>query len=384
MECREILLYATLEVWNAVGVPFLAMINGGLVPLENCIGNDPGFFYFVPYLAKTFEISLADAVWWFDFTLVGLGILVAITGFFLLTKGGIEKIIVMAAVLAAGYVAWATGNEHIPGFFAFCFFPLMIVLILKKHRTIFPYFLCVGFIIAFSDSIRMYTGTALGIAALSLYFLSTKSIRSTIVCAVLMTVGFGAYSVWFSSIINQRNCYLDGQNIEHGTFTFQHPFWHSIYIGLGFITNDLGLNYADECAEQRVKTVKSEVVYCSPEYEEILKKEVLEMCKHHFQFILRVLFAKSGVLLFYLLKFANVGLLCAWFYRKPWYLELPYFFALCFSALPGLVTVPEIWYLIGFATVATFYGIHSILWALQHGLLDHIKKFLRHFFKMTA
>jgi hypothetical protein len=168
---------------------------------------------------------------------------------------------------------------------------------------------------------------------------------------------------------------LDTQGVAHDAAHLPHTFWHNIYAGLGFVTNDYGLYYSDNCSVAKVQEVAPEVVYLSEEYENTLRDETLKICKKHPQFILKMLFAKGGVLFYYLLAFANIGLVCAWFYRKPWYLEISYWLAMWFSALPGIVTVPVAPYLTGFFTAATFYGIHSIIWAFQHGLYDKIVSF---------
>jgi hypothetical protein len=373
--CRDVLLRATYAAWNKTGYPLLALSNDGtILPLEQGHGGDAEIFYFVPYLARTFCLSLSDALWWWDTGVAASGGLIALAGFFFLTQTKVEKLVVLLGITGISLTAWMIGNLYLAPFFAFCFFPWVFVLLKNKSfKSLFCYWVLAGFVSAFMGSVRMYAGCALLIGGLLAVFLNTRKVWLTVVCSFCMLCGFGTYSFWFSSVMVQRNAYLDTQGISYGHYTLKHVFWHSIYIGLGFIRNDSGLYYADDCANKKAEEIQPGIAFNSPEYDQLLKHETIKVCKNQFQFVLRVLFAKCGVLLFYLFKFANVGLICAWFYRKPWFIEISYFFALCFNALPGLLTVPEAYYLVGFLTVATFYGVHSIVWALQHGLGSQLK-----------
>lgn len=384
--CRQWVLQATFDAWNKTGLPFLIMNGeGNILPLENYAADDLGFFYFVPCLARIFEISLIDALWFFDAIVVVVGVLIAITGFWCLAQTAVEKLVILIGIAGLSIVMFMVGNLYIAPFFAFSFFPWIFVLLnAKRYKSLLVYWVLAGFIIGLTGLVRIYAGVALGIAGLAVTFLNTKKIGLILACMICMTAGIGVYSYWFSTKISQRNVYLNAHEIFHDAYKLRHNIWHNAYIGLGFITNDLGLCYSDNSAMQRVKVIRPDVLCNSSEYDQVLKNEFFSFCKQHPLFLMRVVFAKLGVLTLYLFMFGNIGLLCAWFYRKPWFIELPYFFAFCFSALPGLLTVPVAEYLMGFFTVATFYGIHSIIWALQHGLWKRLKDFLNYFFKIAA
>ena len=44
----------------------------------------------------------------------------------------------------------------------------------------------------------------------------------------------------------------------------QHPMWHSIYIGLGYLPNDLGLRYRDDVATAKVRELAPDSGYLTP------------------------------------------------------------------------------------------------------------------------
>ncbi len=384
IDCSRVeVMRSALEVWKETGIPLLREVKGALIPVWYGGGDDIGIYYFIPWFARTGGLSLAYAIHYWDLLITLMGEAVALSGFLFLSHTKMRKLISLVGVTGISVVTWHLGNVYILPFFAFSFFPWIVVFLQSnRHKSLYGYWVLIGVVIAFSGSIRMYSGAALLVAGLTTTFLYTEKIKKAVLCFLLMAAGYSAYSYWFS-VIKQKSAdasVLLNTHCAHQLYEQQHVFWHSIYAGFGFITNDLGIDYSDSCALLRAKAIDPEIIYCSKEYDDVLKDEVMALCIHHFQFVLRVLFAKAGVLLFYFLKFANLGLLCAFFYRKPWYIEMAYLFALLVSALPGLVTIPLAWYLGGFFTVATFYGVHSIIWALQQGLLEHLRLFFRKIF----
>lgn len=378
---RLAILQSTLDAWNQTGFPFLKIINGMVVPLENNYGGDAELFYFIPLLARTFGLPLERALWWWDIGFAFCGAMIAVSGFWCLAKTNIQKTIAALGVIGVGVVSCSIGDTYLAPFVAFSFAPWVFVFLQKQSfRSLYVYSFLSGFGVSLVNSMRMFGGYALGIALITAVLLYTRKIKKMVLVCGFLLLGIGAYHVWFSSLLTARNNYLTEHSIPYGHYELKHAFWHSIYIGLGFITNDYGLYYSDNCAMAKAVEVQPEVAYCSPAYDAVLRDETFKFCLFHVNHVLRVMFAKAGVLFYYLLLFANVGLVCAFFYRKPWYLEISYLLALIFSALPGLVTIPIAPYLVGFFTVATFYGVHSTLWALQQGLARDLRVFYRKLF----
>ena len=373
MPCRLELFNETIAAFKATGVLLLRILNGMLAPLEQGYGGDPEIYPFVPVLVDWFHLSLDQAIWWTYAVFIGLGSAIAITGFLRLCTDWVSRTIAVIGVLGVGAVCYVVYDIYLVSFFALCFVPWLFALLSeKKILPLALYCLIAGFVTVGVNFLRLHTATALGLVVVTTVVLYYRwSVRAVV---LLLCFGLGAgVTFWgIQKSLESRNAYLDTHGIEHGSTRVSHTFWHNIYAGLGFVTNDYGLYYSDSCSVYKVREVAPEAVYLSDEYENTLRDEIIKLCKTHPQFVLKTLFAKCGILLYYLLMFANIGLLCAWFYRKPWYLEIPYWFALWFSALPGVVTVPVAPYLTGFFTAATFYGIHSIIWALQHGLYDKI------------
>jgi hypothetical protein len=145
----------------------------------------------------------------------------------------------------------------------------------------------------------------------------------------------------------------------------QHPFWHTVYIGLGYLSNDYGLAYKDIVAAKKAHELAPDAPYCSPEYETALKTAVIDLLRKDPVFVVGTLLAKFGAVLVYFLFAANFGLLAAIRYPKSWAVEVAFVAGLAFNALFGLVAVPRLSYLEGFIAFAMLYGVISLDVALQ-------------------
>lgn len=138
----------------------------------------------------------------------------------------------------------------------------------------------------------------------------------------------------------------------------QHPFWHSVYIGFGFVNNPYVSAYKDEVAVEKVKSIDPSVGYLSKEYESILRREVFAI--HNIAFWIMNIGAKGGVVVVYLLLFANVGVVLRLFSRGGHQCELAFIVALSFSAVPGVLIVPYRAYLLGMIAFAVLYNIVTV------------------------
>jgi hypothetical protein len=143
-----------------------------------------------------------------------------------------------------------------------------------------------------------------------------------------------------------------------------HPFWHQIYIGLGFLSNEQIHAYRDEEAMSRVDAVAPGTTYWTPAYEAVLRKEVFLLVARQPLLVARTVAAKIGVLGMYLAVFANIGLAAALRYRKPAVLDLAFGAALVVAAVPGILAVPTTSYLEGFIALSVLYAAVSCEWAL--------------------
>lgn len=374
-------IVGALEAWKKYGFEFLRECGGSLFPLENHCADEFGLYYYIPLIVKKTGLSIQEALWWWDLGIIVVGLCVALGALWVLSSSKVVKVLSCYALVRLGLLCWPTGSAYIIPFFPVCFFPWLFVAFQRRwHKGLWAYCFVAGVIVAFSNCMRMHAGTALGLGVMLALVLHLKNVKKLIAPSIFLLAGFALYAGWFSSLITKRNNFLEQQGIVYSSHPQSHVFWHTTYIGLGFLQNSLGVEYTDTCAAVRAQKDKPDVVYCSFEYNNILRKATFDLFKQHRHFVLVTMFAKLGVLFYYLLLFGNIGLLCAWFYRKPWYVDIPYACVLGFSALPGFLSIPIVPYLTGFIAAAVFYNLQSLGWAMQHGLMQDVRTLLRRFF----
>jgi len=99
---------------------------------------------------------------------------------------------------------------------------------------------------------------------------------------------------------------------------------------------------------------------------------------HHPTLLLVNLAAKAGILQMLALLVGNFGLLATLYGRRPRSLDLAFWIAIGFSALPGLLVVPTPKYLLGCFALLVLYALTSIDFAIQQGVVERlVRKFGR-------
>ena len=247
----------------------------------------------------------------------------------------------------------------------------------KRENLFLAYSFLVGVVAGFAHTIRSYSSLGLlvfiVIIALSVDFLDKKK---KCLLLGLLVMGYMVCPIFVKHALNYRNQQLEQQGFVIKKDIGRHVLWHNMLAGFGFITNDKGLFYSDAVGGYICK--KYQVVYPSPEYEYRVKQEVKKLIIHAPHYCLMALFSKFGVLLYFVLLFGNFGLLVAYFYRKPWYIEAAFFGALCANAIPGFIAVPVTMHMVGVISVAALYGGYSLICACERGLYyDMRTKFLK-------
>jgi hypothetical protein len=157
--------------------------------------------------------------------------------------------------------------------------------------------------------------------------------------------------------------YLHGL-AEHGlqqSIIKNHPFWHTIFLGFGYLQNQWGLRYDDAIGAATVNhLIPGGALMYSPIYETTLRNHLVVLFRQDPDFFIETIFAKIGVIFGYFLRWANVGIIAACLRPQSLVLTGAFGVALAWSALPGLLTMPVPCYLLGFSTFAALWGLVSV------------------------
>jgi hypothetical protein len=371
MPARYTFLQQTLKGLRETGVPLIADYGGGFAPAEH--GDDAGLFYFVPLLANSFGLNLGKATDLFLAGMLFVAFLVGTGGLFLFLTNWLSRIIGLAGMLLVSWVSLNAGDVYV--------FESAVVMLLvpwflyfsrerKSSRAFMVFAFFAGFSVAFSNLIRNHSGTSVLIWAICVVaFYLNCSRAQKLLLVTCMIAGCLIPELYFHGLLARRNSLLLRDSSESMQLSGRHVFWHSVYIGFSFLSNDLVPAYRDEVGIEKVHSISPQAHYLSSEYEDVLRDEVINLVKHHKSFVVLSLAAKLGVITAVVLVSANLGLIAALKYPKPWPLELAFWAAIGFTALPGMLVVPHPSYMIGLIAFGFLYGIVSIQNAIDHGVL---------------
>jgi len=365
-----------LAGYQETGIQLIGYDGTGLFP--SGMSDDSGMYYVIPKLVRFFGISLEQAIDLFFYGMIIGALVLGLTGFFLLSKSWFFRIIATGALSLFYYSACRgiTDVYLVSASIAIAIVPPALYFIRNNRLTIpFCVFTCLsGIGIGTAHYLRAFSSVAVFIFLVLAIFLCLRiAFKKKVVLCGLLLMGTALPFFHFNAVLKQRNNYL-GQ--EYDNYASRHVFWHSLYAGFGFLNNDFGIAWNDSTVINKIKESAPDVVYPTKEYEAAVKVEFFKLIRHQFHFVLVTLFAKLGVIFYYLFLFANIGLLAAFFYRKPWKIELSFWSAICFNSLFGFMALPGRYYLLGMLAFALLYGLFSIEHAIANGVVQDVLRVL--------
>jgi hypothetical protein len=360
---------AALRGLERTGVPLVAATGTGYGPAG--VTDDPGIYYLVPRVALATGWDLTTCLERVLFGTVALSLLAGLAGLFLLFRDAKSRLYGCFALGLVSAASLVVGGVYVfQSAVVVAMAPWIIWAVRKEGPAAarFGVLLTAAALAAWSNFLRSHAGTPVLFLAFVLVVLhGRESQRWKAVALLCLAVAALSVTGWARYATARRDAYLGRVDTGYVPISAGHPFWHSVYIGFGFLPNDEGIRYADEVAAAKVRSVSPAAGYLSSEYESVLRREVFRLVVRRPGFVLRTLFAKLGVTFLFFLIFANAGVLAAKSCRKPAALALPLWAGLGFSALNGVLVVPSVNYLLGFCAFAAVYGAVSVGWFFDEG-----------------
>jgi hypothetical protein len=375
MPTRYAELQAALDGY-AQGLPPLVaatQTDSGTVYRALGMTDDAGLYYMLPKFAHLFHLALPEAwaVWFFAILILSFGL--GIYGMTRLLNTMPAKILYFIELFFLGILIIKRGDIYqLAPCLALAAVPLLLRHMTSEHEdhAFWRYSVALGlagFIFGCTHLVRSHSATGLMLFTIILLLFGTavRAWHKRLLLVAMVLVGFVLPLLYMQHVMDTRDAFLKAHQPNYHQVLRQHPFWHTIYIGLGYLSNDYGLAYKDIVAAKKAHELAPDAPYCSPEYETALKTAVIELLRKAPVFVAETLAAKFGVVLIYFLLAANLGILAAIRYPKPWAVEVAFVAGLAFNALFGLVAVPRLSYLEGFIAFAMLYGVISLDVALQ-------------------
>jgi hypothetical protein len=367
MSSRYVDLRRAVRGLNCSGVPLVAF--DGLRYRRAGGEDDPGLYYFVPEFVRISHVSLAAAV---DLTLIGTVLLattVGLWGYILTVETTLGRRVGIVAFLLVTAIELIGGDVYVMNAApAVACVPWILYFASRRKVTASAVvtFAVVGAASQMANFFRAYAaaGLVLFVIVTTVALCQMKPLGRTLLLAALLLAA-ACVQLGFTRLYRQRSTFL-GQRRDAAFEPGQvHPFWHSVYIGLGYVRNSEVPAYKDEVAIAKVHFLRPSAIYLSTEYEQVLKHETLALVKRRPFLILENVVAKLAVVFFFCVCAANVGLYAAKLARKPIWFELAFWGAIAFNSMFGILVVPNPKYLLGAIAFAAQYGAYSIAYAAE-------------------
>ena len=368
-------LLATFFSYKKYGI-FLLREKNGVISALNCC-DDLGFFTYVPMISSALSIDpiIGSKILFFGiiglfFTVVGISFIVlsrTINGYGVITLG-LYRLIAPLRHLNDVYIAYIL---------PFLAIPLLLLALEKKHKKLFLVsFFIAGLTGGIADVMRIYAFLPVIVFFLIiLIFNSTFRRYKKILPLLALMSGYAIPYAHFKYVIHKRDTFLEQRNAKEEETSNMHVFWHNMYIGFGYLANKHDITWNDSCGEAHAREVIPGVEVGTQAYERTIRNLIFNLIKTDRYFVFITLFAKLGaVLFFFFLYLGFLGLFAAYFVPKAWYIELAFLCCAGVGALPGILTLPETAYLMGFITCTALYTMYSIIYFLNNNGFERVKK----------
>ena len=362
-------LVATLAGYLKTGVPLVSWNGTQFTPVAT--GDDRGMAYFVPQIAALTHSDTRHAINLFCIGTMLLALLCGLCGCLFLFKSAPQRGIAFLGLLWLARIGLGVGDVYLfPVALTLALIPFFLWFLKRNKATpAFGAFLfTAGMAISTCNWIRSQGGMATVVfMAILLLAGLTAPLKSRVLLLLCLFAGMPIPVLLTRAIENRAEAYMVAHQPGYQPLIRQHVLWHSVYIGFGYLNNDFGLTYHDQVAAAKVASIDPTVPYCSAEYERILKRATFQFVRAHPAFALDTLAAKAGVLLFFLIRYANIGLIAAWRSRRPRAWDAAFGAAMAVGVLPGLLVVPVPSYVTSFAAFAVLYAVVCLNMALESG-----------------
>ena len=352
--------------WRVSGVPLVGYLDGKAVPVP--CGDDTGLYYIVPLLARTTRRSIDFSI---DFFLLGAlfaSALIGLAGLWAGTQKAWKRGFAVLVVAFATYVAFKLGDVYImqaASVLAVIPWALQLFLNNKSFRILEIFLFVTGVYLGLAHWVRTHSGTSVILFLLVLILAASLKPKRKVILVAMLALGFMIPAIYSHVVVYQRDMYLSSREPNYHPQTTHHVFWHTVYVGLGYLNNPYVAGWHDVVGAEAVAAVAPHVIYASPEYDSILRQRVLQIFHRDPRFVLYTYSAKFGVVLVMLLIAANLGIIASILYPKGLALELAFWLSMTFGVIPGLIGIPVPQYVSGMIALAILYNYVSVCYAVD-------------------
>lgn len=363
MPYRYQVLERVARGYAATGVPLVGA-DGGAFTAEPYVDAGVGLYYLVPWIARTLHVSLDAALRIWSASAVAAALVLGLAGAFLLLRSVQGRLAAAAGIAAVLGLCLRFGEGYLAGAVTAV---AVVPLFLHLHRAergwarTAAFLFAAGALAGVADEVRSLIGTpVLLFVLLALALDAAAPRRRRLVLAAALLAGTALPRLYADRLERARDAFVRAAAAGRPPPERGDAMWHPAYIGLGYLPNRYGIVYRDESAIEKVRSVDPRAPYLSPRYTSILRDEVVRIAREDPWLVARTVAAKALRVALYLAAFANAGLLLALARPRSWRLELPFAAAAALAAVPGVVGLPVLHYVVGALAFAALYGALSV------------------------
>lgn len=349
MPSREQVLIDTYSGLNQSGVPLVSYVEGVGYKPEGAT-DDFGVYWLIPKLSQIFNTDVIfmakinySLITFLSFILLSLGLC-------FLIKEKKNKIYAIIASALLTFIFFIKFDLYVFNLLAISLVPLIIVSVKKylKNKNVIILLSNIALISLSAwmlNNFRNNSGTAIIILLIFVVLLWIKKAYLLKMAVITLIILISFIPNFFKKeIVNKRDNFIKINAPDKYVNRSNHVIWHSIYIGLGFVSNKYVSEYNDQQAIDKVNEIMPNAVYCSIEYENILKKEFIQILKASPILVLGVITIKAVII--FLINIAILNIQVLRLNKNNILISLPFVIAIGFSMLPGILTVPRLNYIL--------------------------------------
>jgi hypothetical protein len=356
-----------LSGWNQSGVPLVGRVDGRWEAVP--CGDDTGLFYLVPLLARGAGWNADQSL---NVFLLGVLIVAATTGLIglWLTSFAVwQRVLAFIPIAAGTYVSFRMGDVYVvEASVALMVIPWLLYVLetrVKSWPRFLIIFLC-GVVLGIGQWVRTQSASPVLVFFTVLVCFSLLRHSTRILMLITLLVGMSLPLLYAQLPLHERDRFLSLHQPGYRPPLSHHLLWHTAYVGLGFLTNPYVSAWRDSVAVDYVQSVDPATIYGADVYEAILRVRVGEIVRRDYRFIFYTIAAKAGVLACMLLICTNIALVATIRHPKPPGVEMAFWLAMVFAALPGILAIPVPQYVLGMIVLALYYWYYSITFRFAH------------------
>ena len=358
---RTIALKSVCFMYKKLGT--LLVVQNGDKFSELVSYDDAGLFLYIPYLSYFLNIDSLSTEIMFIKIVAFIFLSLSFGGVLLLSTTLRGSLLSFGLLTLFSYKISMMRDVYIG--YVIPFIPVMIFLGSLKQRNKF-YFILSSFLIGLlgfvGSLIRRFASLPVFILFFFIGCFSPQfNKKEKLLAFLFFIIGYGIPYNHYQWALKKKEVFLKKHELPSSR-DYKHIFWHNIYISFGFIKNQHGITWEDGCNDRAIKKINPKLGVGSAEGEKITKHIVLDLIKRDRHFVLTSLFARFGIaIMFFLIWFGWIGVLCSYLVPKSWYYELAFLLAFGVSSAPGILTIPCFEYLVGFIICSVIYTVLSFI-----------------------